>query len=149
MIHNAGANHVQIDVNQALQQVFARFDRCRVIPILSKCAFAAFPLVVFLSRTTRDQLNRSRNRISFTIIHNQQVDMIRSRHKVQNYQPIPLLRFEKPLHPSPTIFLKPEQKLSFMASVRNVPNLPGDVMSFRSRHRLFPINPFLPQKKSI
>jgi hypothetical protein len=56
------------------------------------------------------------------------MNMIRRGHMVQDRETVPFLRFEKPLHPPTPIFGEPQQKLSVMASMGDVQNLPGQEM---------------------
>jgi hypothetical protein len=66
------------------------------------------------------------------------VDVIGSDGVVENIQPIALLRLEQPLNPSLPVPRKLEKKLLLMAPVRNVPDLPWDVMTVGSRHLVAP-----------
>jgi hypothetical protein len=48
MVDNAGTDHIQIDVNQTLQQMLSGFDGSGMVSIFPESPFAFFPLVVFL-----------------------------------------------------------------------------------------------------
>jgi len=63
---------------------------------------------------------------------------------IQDSQPIFALCFEQPLNPSLPILNEFKQKFSFVASVRDMPSLAWDIMSFGSGQSIdFPIWLFL------
>jgi len=51
MIHYARPHHVQVDVDDASQQMFTTFDNSRVIAIFPECSLAILPMIVFLARS--------------------------------------------------------------------------------------------------
>ena len=61
MAHHAGTYHVQIHVDQALDEMLVGLlSRC-LIAILPKGPFAFLPRVVFLTRSSRNELHGSRD----------------------------------------------------------------------------------------
>jgi hypothetical protein len=61
MVHDSGADHIVIDINDASCQVFAAFNGSGMITIFPKCSFSIFSLIVFLPGSSCDQLDRSKN----------------------------------------------------------------------------------------
>lgn len=57
MTHNAGPDHVQIDIDKRPEKVALRLDGSSMIPILPECFLASLSVVVFLSSPTDNQLN--------------------------------------------------------------------------------------------
>ena len=76
MGYHSGPNHIQIDINQALDQMNSTINRSGMVPIFPECPFASFSLVIFLTGPAGYQLNRSWNDLLIFISHNQKVDMI-------------------------------------------------------------------------
>ena len=76
MVDNAGTNHIQIDVNQTLQQMLSGFDGSGMVSIFPESPFAFFPLVVFLCCSSCDQSNRLGNNTIFTVILYDYMDVI-------------------------------------------------------------------------
>ena len=68
---------------------------------------------------------------------------------VQDRQSIPLLSLVQPLHITVAILRELQQKFSFMASVGDMPDVPGNKMSFCSRHDFQTKTAFLPLKNPI
>ena len=64
--------------------------------------------------------------------------MVGSNRVVENVEPIALLRLEQPLQPALTVSRELEKKRLLMATVRNVPDLPWDVMTVGACHVVFP-----------
>ena len=61
VLNNSISDHIQIDINQTSEKVFACFyGRC-VITIIPKGTFAGFPLIVFLSRFAGDYSSSQMN----------------------------------------------------------------------------------------
>jgi hypothetical protein len=58
MGYDPRTNHVQININQALNQMGIRLYGRRVITIFPESSLAAFPLIIFLTCPARDQLHR-------------------------------------------------------------------------------------------
>jgi len=69
MIHCAGPNHVEVDVNQAAMQVFVGLDRRGVITVLPERPVSILALVVFLRRSPGDELHTLRDNISAGVLH--------------------------------------------------------------------------------
>ena len=64
--------------------------------------------------------------------------MVGSDGVVENIQPISLLRLEQPLKPPLPVPHKLKKELLLMATVGNVPDLSGDMMTVGPRHLVFP-----------
>jgi len=64
MLHHAGTNHVQVDVNQAPSQGLPRLNDSGMIPVFPESPLAIFALVVFLTRTSGDKLHGRGNAAS-------------------------------------------------------------------------------------
>jgi hypothetical protein len=74
--HYAGADHIQVHVDQASLQMIVRFYRGRMIAIFPICAFAIFPQIVLLRYPARDELHGSGNDVSLAIIMYKQMNMV-------------------------------------------------------------------------
>ena len=61
--------------------------------------------------------------------------MIGCHHEIEDAQTIAFFCFIKPVDPSTAITGKFKEELFFMASVSNMPNKTGNVMSVRPGHR--------------
>ncbi len=130
---NPRPDHVHVDIDQTAQKMLAALNRRCVVTILPICARAPFSPVKLLRRPARNQLNASRNAIEF-IIHNQQVNMVRCNHVIENRKAIALPRFKQPLYPALPVPGKPEQKFTLMTAVGDMPYLAGNMMTVRSWH---------------
>ena len=87
-------NRVKIDVNEALDQMLVSLNSSRMVAILPKCAVATFSLIEFLSRSARNQLNCSWNAFPASNIVEQEMNMIRCNHVIQDACAITLLRLK-------------------------------------------------------
>jgi hypothetical protein len=63
MAYGARTNHVEIDVDQTPMQMLVGFDGRRVITILPERPMPIFPLVIFLRRSSGDELDTLRHNI--------------------------------------------------------------------------------------
>ena len=89
-----------------------------------KCTLTTFSLIIFLSSSSSNQFNRIWNNITISITNHKKMNMIRGDSVIQywqDWQAITFFRFKKPLKPSSTILCKPEQKLSFITAVGDLP----------------------------
>ena len=73
---NPCANHIEIYIDEALQKMPPCLHRRRMITVLLKGTFPAFPLVVLLAGPTGYKLDRSWNRHSITVISQEQVHVL-------------------------------------------------------------------------
>jgi hypothetical protein len=69
VIDDTSAHHIHVDVNDAPQQMFARFNSRGVIPILPKGALATLMDVVFLPCTAGHQSQRFWDHISPSVVN--------------------------------------------------------------------------------
>ena len=91
------ANHLEIDIEEALNQVAACFHSRRMITIFPVCPLPILPLIEFLSRPSCHQLNGVRNDLPPTLVSDKKVDGVGGHHRVEQAQTEALLGFEKPL----------------------------------------------------
>ena len=68
-------------------------------------------------------------------------------HAIQYHQVAALLRLEQPLHPSMTIPGESQEKLPLVASMREMPDMPRNIMAMCSCHEIFLYAPFSYQKE--
>ena len=102
-----------------------------VFPIGS---IALFPLIVCLATTSRHQLHGIGDEVAAFPVIDEQMDMIRGDHIIQHTQVKTLPGFKEPAHPGLAVSGKFQQKLSLMAAMSQVPNLPSQVMAMRPSH---------------
>ncbi len=76
MGYNPRSNHIQININQALDRVNSTFNVSGMVPVFPEGPFPYFPLVVLLSNPAGYQLNRFWNDLLIFISYNQKVDVI-------------------------------------------------------------------------
>ncbi len=74
MLDHPSSNHVHVNVDETTEQVLTVIDRCCMISILPEGTLALFPLVVLLSDSPSNELNRIRNNI-LAGISDQEVDV--------------------------------------------------------------------------
>jgi len=103
-----------------------------MIPILPESAPPPLSLVVFLANPPSNQLHGSRNSLLRFTVHSKEMNMVRGRYEVENLQAVALPGFKEPLYPSTTITPKLQQKLALVASVRDVPDAPRNMITIRS-----------------
>ncbi len=109
-------------------------DPFSLITVFPECPFSFFPLVEFLSGSTGDKFDGIGYCLAVRIICYKQMNVIGCDRIIENYQAISLPGFIKPRQPSAPVFGELKQEFPFMAAVPNVPNLPGDIVSFCSCH---------------
>jgi hypothetical protein len=100
MCDHAGANHIQIHVNQTSQQVLSGLDGGCMVPVFPECAFTTFPVVILLGSSAGNQFNRLRNNRAVAIVLNDEVNMIRCHQIVQYDQTETPSCFKKPMNPA-------------------------------------------------
>jgi len=127
-------NHIEIDIEEALNQVAACFHSRRMITIFPVCPLPILPLIIFLTSPSCNQLNGIRDYVSFAVVSDKEVDVVGRHHVVEHAQTEALLGFEKPLEITTPISAKLEQKFFLVAPVCNVPNVTWDVMPIRPWH---------------
>jgi hypothetical protein len=71
-------DHVQIHIDQALDEVTVCFNSRCMVAILPKSAFAFLPPVVFLTGSSRNELHGSRNDLPLSTVKHQKMDVIAS-----------------------------------------------------------------------
>ena len=69
MNHCSGPDHVQVDKDEAADQVFVPLDGSCMITVFPKGAFPRFALIELLSGSAGDQLHAFRNGVRFGIDH--------------------------------------------------------------------------------
>ena len=133
MVHHTGANHIQVDIHQAADQMLVALHRGRMIPVLPKCAVSVLAEIEFLSGPAGDQLDAVGDDIG-TVVDHQEVDVVRSGGKVQHLQPKPLLGLEKPVMPTPPVLGEFEEEFLLVAAVSNVPHLTRNMTTVSASH---------------
>ena len=143
-------NHIQVDVNETLDQVLIRFNGRGMIAIFPVCPFAALPLVEFLPRPACDQLDRLWYYIPFAVIPDQEVYMVGRDREVENLEAITPPSLKKPLEVSAPISGEFQKEFPLVTTVGNMPDISGNVMSVCSGHTLFHLKaPFSGAKTSF
>jgi hypothetical protein len=123
MTYHTGAHHVQIHIYQALNEMLVGLHSRCMVSVLPKGPFALLPLVVFLSRSSCNELHGSRNNLPLSPVENEKMDVVGSGHVVQDAKPIALLCLEQPLYPSSAVSPELQQKLPLMTAMGNVPGV--------------------------
>jgi glutaredoxin-related protein len=131
------ANHIEIDIEEALNQVAVCFHSRRMITILPVCPLPILSLIELLSSPSCNELNGISDYVSFPIVFYKKVDMVGGHHIVEHAQAEALLGFEKPLEITTPVSAKLQQKFFLVAPVGNVPNVTWDVMPIRPWHPWF------------
>jgi len=67
MPNNSRTNHIEVNVNKTLKQMFVCFYRRRVIAIFPVGTFSTLPLIEFLAGPARYQLNGFGYRVSMEL----------------------------------------------------------------------------------
>jgi hypothetical protein len=57
MTYRTGTHHIQIHIDQALDEMLVRFHSRGVVAILPECTFAILPLVLLLTGSSCNQLH--------------------------------------------------------------------------------------------
>ena len=68
MPYNSRPNHIEINVNKTLKQMFVCFYRRRMIAIFPVGTFSPLPFIEFLCCPARYQLNRFGYHVSMAIV---------------------------------------------------------------------------------
>ena len=87
MADDARTNHIEIDVDQALDEVLLGFDRYRMVAILPKRAASAFAIVVALGCAARHQSHCARNGF-FIVTRHHQVNVITGDDVIQHAESV-------------------------------------------------------------
>jgi len=125
------------------------FDGSCMVAILPESSLPLFPIVEFLPCSSRNKLNGFRNYVLTVCILNEQVDMVWGHYIIQYHQTVTFPRLIQPLQPAMTVFGKFKQKFSLVAPMGNMPDMPGNVMTFRSCQPCLPICVILGPKKPL
>jgi hypothetical protein len=135
MLHNSCTHHVQVNIAKALSQMPASFYGGGMITIFPESALSTFANIVFLGGPASDKFKSFRNAVPTPGVVNQQVDVVRGDHVVQDTQIFePLSGPIEPFDPSSAVPGKLQQEFSFMAAVGNMPDMPWPEMPVGARH---------------
>ena len=107
MTHHAGANHIEINVDQATMQMFVGLNSRSVVAIFPERSLPSFALVVFLRSAAGDELHALSNHV-FACVVDQQMYMVGRDDVVEDTKSNALLRLEQPVEVTPTIARKLE-----------------------------------------
>jgi len=105
-----------------------------MVAVLPKSTFPALSLVVFLRSAAGNQLHGLGYHFPTSLVENNQVDVIRCDHVVHYCQAEAPPSLKQPLQPTVSVLCELEQKLSLMAPVSDVPNVPRNIVPIRSSH---------------
>ena len=111
----------QTYVMKALNEMAFRFHSGRMISIFPERLLLILPMIVFLSRSPRDQMGRFRNDLSFADISGQKLDMVRTHHVVNHTQSITLHGLEKPPEITAPVPSEFQKKFLFVTPMGNLP----------------------------
>ena len=120
-----------------------------VVAVLTESSLSLFPVVEFLTCSSRNKLNGFRDYVLPVCVLNEQVDMVRRYYIIQYHQTITLPRLIQPLQPTMTVFGKFKQKFSLVTPMGNMPDMSRNVMTFRSCQPRLPISIILGPKKPL
>ena len=133
MGHHTSADHVEINIDKASDQVFISLYSSSVIAVLPERALSLFALIEFLGSSAGDQLKAAWDDLR-TIIDDQKVDMIGGDNIVEYSQTKTFPGLKQPRLPAPSVLGEFQEKFLFVATVSNMPYLPRNMMSVCSRH---------------
>jgi hypothetical protein len=128
--------------------MFVCFYRRRMIAIFPVGTFSTLPLIEFLSGPARYQLNGFGYHVSMAIVPDEEMNMVGSYRITEHAETVPLFCFKYPLEIAAAISGEFQEKFLFMTPMRNVPDMPWDIMSVRPWHSMAPFLecPFARQK---
>lgn len=86
MAYDPRANHIEIDIEEAWNQVAVRLHRRRMITIFPVCPLPILPLIEFLTGPSRNQLNGIGDYVSSPVVSDKKVDVIGRHHVVEHAQ---------------------------------------------------------------
>ena len=69
MAHYAGANHVQVDIDQTAMPMLVGLDCGGMIAVFPKCAMPVLALIDLLRGSARDELHTRRDNVSACVFH--------------------------------------------------------------------------------
>ena len=103
MTYDPRANHIEIDIEEALNQVAVCFHCGSMITIFPVSPLSFLPLIEFLTNPSCNQLNGIRDYVSFAVVSGKEVDVVGRHHGVEHTQAEALPSFEKPLQISASV----------------------------------------------
>ena len=134
MIDDARTDRIQIDVDEALPEMHARFDGGGVVAAFPESPGAALPAIVVQRHATCRQQDRPRNDVLAAVGVNEEMDMVGGDRPGQDAQPVLDLGPIDPVHPVPAIAREPKQEGPVVTAVRDVPRVAWKQEQFGARH---------------
>jgi hypothetical protein len=123
VLDDSGTDPIQVRLHDTLNQVFICLHCRSMIAIFPEGGFSVLPPVVLLSNTTRRQLNALRDNLSAIAVINEQMDVVGSRHVIEDNQPIPLLSLKEPVEPALPILGKLQEEFLLVTAKGDVPHM--------------------------
>jgi hypothetical protein len=117
-----------------------------MITVFPERSMARFALVVFLPTAARDQLHAIGDHVC-TGISNQKVNVVAGYDAIKYGETEAFFRFENPTQIALSVARTLQKKIFSMAAMCDVPDIAGQEVSIRSRHRISLEVTFPPQKK--
>jgi hypothetical protein len=77
------------------------------------------------------------------VVGYQKMDVIGGDDEVKNGKPIAPSGFEKPIHPYVAVSAEPEQKITLVGPVSDMPHVPGDEVASCAGHMAISIESYL------
>lgn len=148
VLDHACTDHVQVDVDQALDKMVVGRHGGGEVAVFPKSTFPGFALVVFLGDPPGCQLEAFADGAWFAILH-QEVDMVASDDVVENGQPIPLMCLEQPVSPTDSVTPEFQQEVPVMTTMGQVPYTTRNVDAFGSWHRCYSKGHFALQMSAL
>jgi hypothetical protein len=137
VFHRSSSDHIQVNVDDTLNQMPTRLDCRCVIAVFPKGASSVFSPVVSLSGTARQKLNTLRDDLTAVPVINEKMHVVGSDGVIEDDNPKPLLGFKKSIEPNLPILGKLQQEFLFVTTMRYMLNMAGNVMPARSWHVSF------------
>jgi hypothetical protein len=131
MIHHAGPNHVQLNVDHTAMQMLVGLNSGGVIAVFPERPLLAFALVIFLRGAPGDELHTLGDDVASSVF-DEKVNVIACDYVIEHAQTEPLLRFEKPIQITAAIARKLHEKFSLMTAVGDVTDVAGYKMTCQS-----------------
>jgi hypothetical protein len=136
MFDDSRPYHVEVDIQKTPGQMFICLYGGSVVSFFPEGPFSSLLLVVNLPHSASNQLHQSGNALGLLGCKRQDMDMIRSDRKIEDWDFIPVASLIQPFHPEIAVDGMVQKKLTVMTPVRNMPDSPWNKKSYWSWHAL-------------
>jgi hypothetical protein len=76
MGHHAGANHIQVNVNQTPHEVIVTLHGGCMVAVLPECALSVLSLVILLSCSSRNELERPGDYVPAPVVEEKKMHVV-------------------------------------------------------------------------